>query len=157
MDKLKNLISNLKKIKVESIAKPIIDSKKDIVVQLNKDEMMKGKQNDNNDMRPYYTEDPYFKTKQAALRYAAWKKRITPNQFRKTDSPNLFINGKFHSSLYFQAASKHFTIKTNSALGAKVTSKFKDALGLNIDAIKRLSIIIKDEVVKKYKSKILEL
>ncbi len=76
-------------------------------------QLFQGKDNEGNDLRPYYSEDlkptGYFNSRESAMRYAMWKRWLDyPVQAqRNTDAPNLYINGRFHSELqvgFFETA-----------------------------------------------------
>src|SRR5689334_8615887 len=67
---------------------------------LQKRQLLKGLDNQGRPLSPKYTEDPYFKTVEAAIRYAKWKQTITPDPDRPWDVPNLFITGaRVHNNI----------------------------------------------------------
>lgn len=117
-----------------NVAKLIGDSLKPFVVDvlsIQKEQMMEGKNIFGENIRPLYSENPYFKKPGAAQRYAEWKAKITPNAKRDKDAPNLFINGKFHSSVKSVFGDNEIKVFSDSSLGSKVLSVHKDVLGLN--------------------------
>lgn len=96
------------------------------IMELQKQQLFAGLASNGQDIRPYYSEDlkpaGYFKTKESAARYAAWKKDgisypYTAN--RNPDAPNLYINGRFHDELdvQFNAESVGIVGKTGYAQG----------------------------------------
>src|ERR1041384_7595437 len=77
-----------------------VDETKEAMIELNRKQLLRGLDNDGEYLSPKYSEDPYFKSKESAARYAAWKKRIEPEKTdRPEDVPNLYIIGTFHSSI----------------------------------------------------------
>lgn len=98
------------------------------------EQLLEGKRPDGQDIRPYYSEDPYFATKAQSDWYRAWK-QTTPygrNPKRKPDAPNLYINGKFHSELgvYFEADA--ITITGKTAYAMEIVNKYgMDTFGLS--------------------------
>ncbi len=91
-------------LKVESTnlgliaASSVRNTSKELLAK-NREQLLEGKKRDGRDLTPSYYDDPYFKTRAAAKRYADWKWRITPNPKRKRGTPNLFINGFFHRTI----------------------------------------------------------
>lgn len=96
-DLLKNFRFVLEAIP-ETIREAILSNEKK-VIRLNQEQLYDGKTATGEDIRPYYTEDPFFKTVGQAQGYIKWKQKITPNNKRNPNAPNLFINGFFHRSL----------------------------------------------------------
>lgn len=97
-----------------------------------KQQLMEGSNALGNDLEPSYLDDPYFKTKEAAQRYAEWKQKKTPNAKRKFKSPNLFINGSlFHDKIKVFVNDIYATVDVSaSPIGAKIESKYDNVLGL---------------------------
>jgi hypothetical protein len=124
------------------------------IVELNKEQMFEGETNEGKDIRPKYSENPYFKSKKSADKYAEWKMKITPGKRRKKDVPNLFIKGDFYDSIYVEKAEEYIESKTNTALGQKVTSVHKNVLGLNKSSLKILAENIKEPLINKLKDEL---
>lgn len=64
------------------------------ITDLKRDELFKGKRGDNSDITPKYQEVPGFK-----WWYLEWKKENIPT-YKLDGTPDLFIDGTFHSSLF---------------------------------------------------------
>lgn len=111
----------------------IVEEHADILGDLQREQMSDGRGVDGQYIRPFYSEDPYFKTPLAAERYAAWKEKITPNPKRPKDVPNLLINGYFYGSLKAKVSGQVFTIDSNVELGEKVFEEHPNAQGLNAE------------------------
>lgn len=144
-----DVIENLNDI-VLSLA---MDSKPSIV-ELNKEQMFEGETNDGKDIRPKYSENPYFKSKKSADKYAEWKMKITPGKRRKKDVPNLFIKGDFYDSIYAEKTEEYIEPKTNTTLGQKVTSVHKNVLGLNKSSLKIVAENIKEPLINKLRNEL---
>jgi hypothetical protein len=126
----------------------IVQKNKDKIVEFNKDQLFEGKTIFNQDIRPYYTEDPFFKTAQAARNYIAWKQRITPNSKRNPNAPNLYINGYYHSSIDLIFSGKTPLLESRSgSLFSEINNKYQNIIGLNEDHALSLNYeIIKPEL-----------
>ena len=83
-----------------------------------------GKNSYGQDITPSYLEDTFFKTLSAAVKYAKWKAKLTPNPARNYYAPNLFINGYFWSTMGIDA--KSLRIDANSAFGKPIVEKYGD-------------------------------
>lgn len=70
-------------------------------MELQRDQMYAGLDARGEYIRPYYTDDPYFHSKESARRYAQWKKNLHQRQWpayikkqRPIEVPNLIITGR---------------------------------------------------------------
>jgi hypothetical protein len=122
---LRELANNANSFDFNKNVNEVIDNNANLIVSMNQEQLLEGKNSEGKDLRPYYSEDPYFKTRAAALRYAEWKKRITPNSFRKTDVPNLYINGFYHSSFQFKRTGDKFEVTSGGSLSGKIEPKYE--------------------------------
>lgn len=100
---------------------------------INLEQMYDGKNNLGVDITPSYLNDPYWDDhggRPAAQAYSDWKDKITPNPRRTPGTPNLFINGYFHSSL--SVLVKGDSVIWNSSFNAEpdIRSRFKHIYGL---------------------------
>lgn len=101
------------------------------IIQKQREQLLEGKDNDGNDMRPYYSEDlqpeGWFKSRESAMRYAIWKKTgisypVEVN--RNPDAPNLYIDGKFHSELEVQFGDKTVGVFPATTYAAGIVGKY---------------------------------
>lgn len=136
LDDFKNRIGALQAFDFGKELETIVEQNAETIADLQRDQMLEGRGVDGEYIRPFYSEDPYFKSVEAAERYAEWKERITPNPQRPKDVPNLIINGAFHNSLFVKVFDGKFEIDTNVAFGEKVFESHQNAQGL--DEEKRL-------------------
>lgn len=116
----------------------ILDDNSELLETMNREQMWEGLDSTGKGIRPRYSEDPFFKSPEAAQRYADWKWKITPSS-RDADTPNLFITGPFYRSVTAERQGDFIQFGTDTSLGGKVTSKFTTVLGVmpkNIDIIR---------------------
>ena len=138
---LKNLKNRIQKLDINKIIKNIFDEGYfiDWIIQTNKDQLWEGKTAYGDDITPSYSNDPYFKTREAALRYAAWKQKITPSSKRNKDTPNLYINGAFYGSIDEKVNTTNIETITKTSLGRDIVSKYPTALGITPKSRKELA------------------
>lgn len=91
---------------MDDIVRTSIEPREADILELQKEQLFEGKASSGEDLRPYYSEDlkpaGYFRDIEAAKRYAAWKENDIAYPYeanRNPDTPNLYINGKFHGEL----------------------------------------------------------
>lgn len=130
---VKDLLDNLRKA-YDEIPETISDSlfaNSAKVISLQQGQLYDGKTNKNQDIRPLYTEDPFFKTPRQAQAYISWKQRLTPNSIRNPNAPNLYINGYFFNSLRMFNVAGDVIIRSSAGgeIG-KLDDKYKDIFGL---------------------------
>lgn len=103
------------------------------IVDLNKAQLYDGKDIFGNDIRPFYSQDTFFKTQAQAQGYIKWKQKITPNSSRNPDAPNLFINGFHYSLIGLLKKGRDIVIgvKSQNAITSSIDSKYKNIYGLN--------------------------
>lgn len=112
-----------------------VDETKEAMIELNRKQLLRGLDNDGEYLSPKYSEDPYFKSKESAARYAAWKKRIEPEKTdRPEDVPNLYIIGTFHSSMRISVNSTDIEFSNSASFAGGVESKFSNIYGLNAES-----------------------
>jgi hypothetical protein len=133
LDNLRKLIDGFKAFDPEKEFSGIVDDKKEELVMLQKEQMLEGRGFDGDWIRPFYSENPFFKSAASALRYAEWKQRITPNPQRPLDVPNLFITGYFHDSIEAKMSGRAFILQPTNSFGEDVVSVHENAMGLDYD------------------------
>lgn len=103
------------------------------------DQLMMGITGRGEDIRPYYSEDPYFRSRAEAEWYIAWKAEITPNPRRNRDAPNLFINGKFHSELIVRFGEEQMLVEGETVYAAEIVAKYGlDTFGLTDENLQEI-------------------
>lgn len=112
------------------------------IIDLLKGQLFEGKDSEGNDLRPYYSEDlrsngGWFKTPEAAERYAEWKRGLTyPNGAganRNPDAPNLYINGNlFHDTLILDIADDFIAFVNTDPRARQIMERYgREKFGLN--------------------------
>lgn len=100
------------------------------IMTMQRIQLLEGKASSGDDIRPYYSEDVqpggYFKTRESAARYRAWKGEISyPHDVKRNDdAPNLYINGKFHSELGVTFGSDEVGILPTTPYASKIVKKY---------------------------------
>lgn len=108
----------------------VVEKHEKDILDLQKEQLFEGKASSGEDLRPYYSEDiganGYFRTAEGAANYAAWKERI-PYPYtaqRNPDAPNLYINGKFHSTLKVEFDSNEVTVNGSDIWSMRIVNKY---------------------------------
>lgn len=132
---LLNTISKLQAFKAEDEVPAIVTENAGDLVKLQKEQLSEGRGIDGEFIRPLYSENPYFKTPEAAMRYAKYKQKITPNPLRPLDVPNLFINGRYvYDNIFVRLTKNVFSLEADG-IGQQILDEHPNAAGL--DAEKR--------------------
>lgn len=102
----------------------------DEIAEQQRIQLLEGKGSDGNDLHPFYSEDlkpsGYFRTRDSAQRYAAWKQTINYpfTVKRNPDAPNLYITGIFHNDLGVDFREDVVAIVPDTAYAAKIMGKY---------------------------------
>jgi len=153
-----DLIRDLKTV-LEDIPQTIKDSifsNQREIIQLQRLQLYDGTNNKGEDIHPFYTEDPFFKTPAQAQGYIKWKQKITPNSKRNPNAPNLYINGYVHRNIILIELNGEviFSINSNVNFGDELIRKYDNLLGLNPNNQQKIEneIIIPDlwKLLEKY-------
>lgn len=131
------MLGALKNVRAELpdvIEQSIMENEGEIILR-NQEQLLEGKNDKGNDLRPYYTEDPYFKSTKTAMAYARFKQKITPNPNRNPNAPNLFVTGRrVHDKMKLVKNSGAISVDildTIRNVGAEIKRRYKGALGLD--------------------------
>lgn len=151
-----NLLSNVKGLDFSNLVLDSAMDEQQFIVESNRGQMFDGKTHDDKDIRPYYSQDPYFKTRESAERYADWKQRLTPNPRRNKDVPNLYITGTFYDSIKAVKQEDYIETISETALGRDVINSHAGIMGLNEMNLGELSQKILPVVQKKMKNELLK-
>lgn len=140
----------------DKILKQILDGKQlqETIVSINQKQMEAGMGADGR-LLPKYTDDPFFKTYEAAIRYGRWKSHISPNKSKDINVMDFYITGKFHSTLMVENSDTYFVLASDSQISADVQAKTSNhALGLNKEGIASIIPIIKPAFIEEVRKKI---
>lgn len=131
---LENIITGLKSFNAHDEVLLIVENNSQKLSDLQREQMLKGRGVDGEYIRPFYSENPYFKKPGAALKYAQWKQKITPNAERPEDVPNLTINNRFHDSIYTKLSGDTFSMESDDSNADDIISVHQNAIGLDADS-----------------------
>jgi len=143
LDDLKKFIDDLEAFDAKAEVIAIIGEKTEMLAELQSEQWMEGRGVDGEYIRPYYSENPYFKNKDAAVRYARWKQKITPNPERPFDVPNLYINGYLHSSVFAKVIDDEVEIDSLVSFADEVFRTHENAVGLSA----KMRLLFAEQVV----------
>lgn len=120
----------------------------DVLLQLNKDGMLLGRNTDGKEFTPGYLEDPYFKTPEAARAYYDRKQNIRPSNRamisfplnyaeKSPDTPDLRVTGPFQDAMFITFTADGFDIWSNYEDTPLIVQKYENKVfGLTPDAIR---------------------
>ena len=134
LEKMRERLDN-----VPEVVEWFVHDNKEMLVDLNRDQMLLGRNAEGEILTPGYLEDPYFKTPEAAQRYAARKailerrhhERITyPLNFPEKDrnTPNLIIRGDFQDAMFIKPTPDSFTIDSSYKYAGDIDTKYRKKL-----------------------------
>lgn len=106
-----------------------VEETSEAMLNLNRQQLLRGLDSEGHYLSPKYSEDPYFKSKESAERYAKWKKAIEPEKTdRPIDVPNLFITGVFHREIRVDVNSSEYKFSDSASFAGGVIGKFGDVI-----------------------------
>lgn len=116
------------------------------IEDLQREQLFAGRASSGEDIRPYYSEDVkpagYFKSRESAARYAAWKQNAVPYPVtvqRNPDAPNLYVDGTFHSELAADLGTDGVAIVGTTAYAQQIIAKYGiDTFGLTTENWERI-------------------
>ena len=118
-------LRKLQIIDLIAMAGPIIDANTSELLQVQKDQLFQGVDNQGNKLMSIL-DDPFFKTKQKAWDYAVWKEKIAQRYGFLTPfaQPNLFINGFTHDTIYIQRNGSMITTLATAPWAGSIAQKY---------------------------------
>lgn len=128
---------------------------KERIADYNREQLLLGLDSNENYLSPRYSEDPFFKSKESAQRYAQWKNKIEPKRDKPFDVPNLYITGRFHNSIEVEVGPTEIGLFSDDANSIGIEQKFTtDIYGLNNESKreyipKHLLPILKNKITGK--------
>lgn len=107
--------------KLSEIVGNVVYRESAVLLSLNKDQMLLGRNTEGKPIRPTYLNDPYFKTKKQAKAYAEQKKKLeskhnarieNPTLYppKSVNTPNLIVTGPFQDSMFITTGNSSFLI-----------------------------------------------
>lgn len=155
LQNLKKIIKNLENVKQiqNEVVSNVLRGSEEEISDLQRSQFWNGKNKLGENLRPYYSEDEYFKTPESAKKYSDWKKRISKNDNRYFDAPNLYINGYFYSKIKTNIDFSSLRISTTNSFSDKIGDKYDNLLGLNDYSMEKIFIkygnLIRNRIIKK--------
>ena len=139
MASLIQMSQRVKGINLQKIYEETIVQEEETILNLNREQLLEGKTNKGQKIKPKYK----------SLPYANKKKKLNPKAGFKT--PDLKLSGGLHSKLELKNKSGVFTFDTDVPYKKYVIPKYDDVLGLSLDSQK---IFVNNEFIKEYNEKI---
>lgn len=124
------MLKKMAQVNLFAMAADIIDNNREAIADINREQLHQGLNRFGRPLSPKYSEDPYFTTAAAAKAYADWKHRLFPDT--PYDTPNLIINGYFHSSISMRVVGDSARFEASASFAKSIEGKYNNsALGLN--------------------------
>lgn len=135
INSLQEASDNIKK--VDDIVDRVVEEKKDVLLSLNRDQMLLGRDASGEILSPGYTEDPYFKTKKKAESYkrlkqkleSSHKSRLTNVQLypeKASNTPNLIVTGPFQNEMFITPKKGSYEIGSTYVDAADINTKYNN-------------------------------
>lgn len=154
------MIAKLEQVSFLDVVKDVLKRHLQEIADLNREQLTDGLTHLGQMIRPKYTEDPYFKSRGAALGYAAWKKKLEDSgQVPKSKkgkyytAPNLNIKGVFYGNIYAAIAGEYIEIGANG-FGKDFQNKWKDIFGLTEEHMIWLRKVVLPEILTEYRKRL---
>lgn len=123
--------------RVETNVGKIVKKNQNVLLSLNRDQMLLGRDAAGEVLTPDYLSDPYFDSQSEAMAYANMKyaleskhnARITnptiyPNKGK--DTPNLIVTGTFQDNMFIEAKNDSFTIGSTYVDAPDIEAKYNN-------------------------------
>lgn len=136
---IKGLYKRIEGLNTDQLAAASLQKTTGRILDANLDQLLNGLDKEGNSIRPTYQEDPFFDSPEEAQGYSDWKDRISPfSAIRKPGTPNLFINGHYHSTIRVEVKGDKIVYGSDFAEADDIEDKYNDKLyGLNPESRKR--------------------
>ncbi len=121
---------------IDSVISEVVEKNKQVLLSLNRDQMLLGRNSEGELFTPDYLNDPYFKTTAQAQSYASMKYNLEgkhkarientlnyPDKPRNT--PNLIVTGPFHDMMTIYTIADSFVIDSWYMDTLEIESKYK--------------------------------
>jgi len=123
-----------------SVIADTVQRTQDVLLDLNRDQLLYGRDADGKALTPGYTQDPYFKTRAAAEAYLKMKQGLegehkglrtfTSVQLypeKDSNTPNLLVNGRlFFNYFFIRITQESYEIGSTGEAAAKIESKYNN-------------------------------
>jgi len=113
----------------------IVEEYDDVILSLNRDQLLSGRNTEGMPLTPGYLDDPYFNSRDAAERYARMKYALesqhrarmwNPQLFPDKDSntPNLIVRGDFQDGMYINTTKDSYGIGSTYHSSNDIETKY---------------------------------
>ncbi|SHF49993.1 hypothetical protein [Dysgonomonas macrotermitis] len=126
---------------VHEVTKKVADSNKDVLLSLNRDQMLLGRNKAGETFTPGYLNDPYFKTPARAQAYKKMKQGLEQQHSsrmrfsnvqlypdKNSDTPNLIVTGPFQDSMFITVSASDYSIGSTYVDASDINAKYNNAV-----------------------------
>ena len=135
INKLNGVSDKIKK--VHEIVNQVVSDNSDVLLSLNRDQMLLGRNSDGDELGPNYLQDPYFKSREAAERYARMKYALEPSHVgliwnpqlfpdKSKDTPNLIVTGSFQDAMFISVSGGKYNIGSTYVDASDISQKYNN-------------------------------
>lgn len=123
-------------VKLVDIVADVAEDHETQLADLNRKQLLSGKGNDGQYLLKY-SDDPYFKTQEAAIRYMNWKRRISPDKNKPAEYADFFISGYTHETIFADRQGRSIAFNSDGRFSNSIFQKTRGKwLGLNDESKK---------------------
>lgn len=125
------ILNRMLSVNIRAEAADIAKSNEKLFEELNRDQLLKGKDRFGNPL-PEYTDyvGSYFKTIDSARAYARFKQIIHPNNQKPQDVADYYITGKYHRNIIAEVRGMNLNIKNRTPFADNIQAR-AETLGIN--------------------------
>ena len=124
------------KINITTMFDQIIKEQEQEILQLNKDQLLEGKNIKNQKIKPKYKSQAYA------------KRKARQNSKPGNGTPDLYLSGGLHNSEYLKKKGSAFVPEFNTPYSKFVLARYDDVAGWNNEAEKQRNEIISKELIQ---------
>lgn len=120
---------------INSTVYECIQENEEVLLELNRSQILQGRDSDGELFSPTYEQDPYFTSPEKGANYGRWKERIRPEadsliytplfSAKPAGVPNLFVTGPFVSGMFITTGTTSFVIDSSYFKSGDINSKYK--------------------------------
>lgn len=151
IEKLDSVIERLESFEenVNMIIGQVLGENSEAIVGEVRNQLLNGQTNELKPITPSYLNDPYFANDTQAQAYLEWKRSLAIAGNKNPETPNLFINGYFHRSLFLEIMDSYCEVISLVPLGDEIIAKYgKQMFGVNDEYFeKNILPIIYDRII----------
>lgn len=129
---------------IKSIISDEVKKTSDVILDLNRDQLLYGRDAEGKELTPGYLSDPYFKTFEQAksyfyMKFGMWKEHDALMSYTKiqlfpkkdSNTPNLLVNGNlFYNHFFISINNNSYTIGSSGNAAPDIEKKYGNVYGL---------------------------